>query len=68
MLPEGPKKSSFFLLLNEYKVLPSGIRAKTSEPPRVGDVKVWHKILKGALSLEVHFPTNASIGERLRIY
>jgi hypothetical protein len=25
-------------------MLPSGIRAKTSEPPRVGDVKDWQKI------------------------
>jgi len=39
MLPKGLKKIPFFLLLSEYKVLPSGIRAKTSEPPRVGDVK-----------------------------
>jgi hypothetical protein len=34
MLPEGLKKSAFFLLLIEYKVLPSGLRANSSVLPK----------------------------------
>jgi hypothetical protein len=44
MLPDGLKKTPIFLLLDEYKVLPSGTRAKTSMLPREGDVKDWQKI------------------------
>jgi hypothetical protein len=40
MLPEDLKKPSFFLLLSEDNVLPSGIRTKTSMPPGTGEVKV----------------------------
>ena len=34
------------------------MRAKTSEPPRVGEVKVWQKILLGDCLLEVQCPSN----------
>jgi hypothetical protein len=38
MLPDGLKKSSFFLLLDENRMLLSGLRAKPSEPQRRGSV------------------------------
>jgi hypothetical protein len=48
------------MLMNS--MLPLGIRAKTSEPPRVGEVKLWHKILPRDSLLEVQCPADAPVG------
>jgi len=37
-------------------MLPSGLRAKTSEPPRTSVVNIWQKIFLGDCLLEVQCP------------
>ena len=39
-------------------MLPSGLRAKTSEPPMTGEVKIRQKIFLGDCLLEVQRPSN----------
>jgi hypothetical protein len=44
VLPSFFQPVSFFSWKKNEIMLPSGIRAKTSEPLGVGEVKDWHKI------------------------
>jgi len=56
MLPEGLKKPPFFLLLDENRMLLSGITCQDFSASRRDEVKVWHKIPQKDSSPDVQCP------------
>jgi len=51
-----------------YSMLPSGLLARGTLPPKKEEVKVWHKIPQRDLLREVRCPTDVPVGKGARIY